>query len=367
MDWFSRLKMKQRNELYRDPAIADYKRADDRLEQLSERSRRVPNKSDVLALAKKDYGEHLLTYTNKPIRFNTSLIHETRNAGAPTNKDDDSDYDSDAASISSSVSENSQDDSKKLAAKRKATEAIQRATKTGIRLQKASEGAFYTARSDHLYGKWKTENKEKRSAVAELKKSGPTKASGVRRKLEAALSLGTPSKSDGGSAKHAPVRKAVGASVPVEMARVLERYVDDEIKGSEKLAAEVASGDELSTVTIASHVVGVIARLGEKAKRWMVTKEVAKELQVPQTPALKQRIQDVIDTKRGKAPSTHAPPPTTETAKKALADAGLMSYNELQKAITKRYGKLSATKRKEILDKYKVVKAAKEREKKKHD
>ena len=345
MDWFSRLKMKQRNELYRDPAIADYKRADDRLEQLAERSRNVPNKSDILALAKKDYGEHLMTYTAKPIHFNASLIHEAQKAGAASNPEDDPDYDSDAASISSSISENSHDDSKVLAAKRHVAEAITRATKTAIRLEKAAKSGD-VAKSEKLYGKWKTENKEKRTAVANLKRGSP--ATGVRRKLEAALSAagGTPTPPE-----EEAKTKPEGALT--KLTKAVRHQVDKELE-------EDTTEGGVSLAQIAQSVTDVIGKLGERAKRWAVVSRVAKELGVPKTPAMRQRIQDVVDTKRGKAPSTHAPPPTTETAQKALTEAGLLSYRELQKAITKRYGRLSATKRKGLLDRYKAVNAIKE-------
>lgn len=294
MDWFSRLKMRQRNELNRDPAIRDIKSADDKLERLAERCRSVPTKSDILALAKKDYGEHLMAYTANPIHFNASLIHEAQKAGAPSNPDDDPDYDSDAASISSSISENSHDDSKVLAAKRQAAEAITRATKTAIRLEKAAKSGD-VAKSEHLYGKWKTENKEKRTAVATLKRGSP--ATGVRRKLEAALFAagGTPTPPEG-EAKTKP------QGALTKLTKAVRQQVDKELE-------EDTTDGGVSMAQITQSVSDVLGKLGERATRWMVVTKVAEKLGVPKTPAMKQRIQDAVDTKRGKHhPRTHRLP-----------------------------------------------------------
>ena len=364
LDWFSRLKMRQQGEQYRDPAISDYTHADDKLEVMAERNRLMPQRSNLLELAKKDYGEHLMTYTAKPIRFNASLIHEVQHAGTPANKEDDSDYDTDAASISSSVSENSADDHHRVAAKRRVNKAKAKATNSALALKKSIDSSGFKSdshQSAKLYSKWKADNNAKKTAVKDLKQSPRfPRATGVRRKLEAALS--SPSGKEGVKAeevKATPHEKEDSAprasGAWTEAAKVIKTFADSEIEASEKAAAEGAT--QSSIATLVGHA---ISQLGAHAKRYMITNKVVEALNIPKTPQMKGMIHKAIEVHKGKTPPEHTP----DATKLALAAAGVKSYNDLQKAITKYYGHISVSKRKEMLDRYKVKKMEKQTKRK---
>lgn len=80
-DWYSRLKNREKQPVL-DPAIQDYTQSTERLEEFGRRSMQKFDQRSILALAKEDYGEHLMRYTNRGIHFNKGLIQSIRNAGA---------------------------------------------------------------------------------------------------------------------------------------------------------------------------------------------------------------------------------------------------------------------------------------------
>ena len=80
-DWYSRLKNREKQPML-DPAIKDYTSSTERFEEFGRRSMQHFDQRSILSLAKEDYGEHLMKYTNRGIHYDKGLIQSIKNAGA---------------------------------------------------------------------------------------------------------------------------------------------------------------------------------------------------------------------------------------------------------------------------------------------
>ena len=232
MDWFTRLRMRQRNATPRDPAIHDLMMADSKLDIISERNRRLPKKSNILELAKKDYGEHLQKLSDKPIRYNASEMKMARSHGPPSNDDDD--YDSDADSVSSSISDNSLDDSRRITVKKAAAESIKSAAKAAIKLSTALKQGKTLEDQGPAYAEWKVKNTAKKVALSAIKQlpAATPRAAGVRRNLLRALGLSatpsTPPPSDASATEESREEGKLTALAKNLRAKADEKITSDE-------------------------------------------------------------------------------------------------------------------------------------------
>ena len=80
-NWYAKLKLRTGTEVERDPAINDFKRANDKLDALAKRAQTVRNNTGTLRLASMNDGDYFQRYM-RPIRDNLTIARQVMAAGS---------------------------------------------------------------------------------------------------------------------------------------------------------------------------------------------------------------------------------------------------------------------------------------------